>query len=123
MIKRIISSLLVGLISLVVALPGQAAMVGTAQIQQEQNLLAIDLQSISQKRDWLREQLVLGGVDTENASLRVAAMTDLQVNQIYQRIDAEPAGGVNVLLVILIVFLVTELTGYTDVIPGVGPGK
>jgi predicted PurR-regulated permease PerM len=120
--KTILSSLLVALVSLLVVVPGQAAMVGTAQIQQDQNLLSTDLQSIPQKRDWILQQLVTGGVDKANAELRVAAMTDSQIQQIYQRVDESAAGG-NVLLIIILVLVITELLGYTDIIPGMGPGK
>ncbi len=121
--KSILSSLLVALVSLLVVIPGQAAMVETAQIQQDQNLLSTDLQSIPQKRDWILEQLVSGGVDKANAELRVAAMTDSQIQQIYQRVDESAAGGSSVLLIIILVLLFTELMGYTDIIPGMGPGK
>lgn len=121
--KSIRSSLLVALVSLLVVIPGQAAMVETAQIQQDQNLISTDLQSIPQKRDWILEQLVSGGVDKANAQLRVAAMTDSQIQQIYQRIDESAAGGSSVLLIIILVLLFTELMGYTDIIPGMGPGK
>jgi len=121
--KSILSSLLVALVSLLVVIPGQAAMVETAQIQQDQNLLSTDLQSIPQKRDWILEQLVSGGVDKANAQLRVAAMTDSQIQQIYQRVDESAAGGSSVLLILVLIFVFTELMGYTDVIPGMGPGK
>jgi len=121
--KSILSSLLVALVSLLVVIPGQATMVETAQIQQDQNLLSTDLQSIPQKRDWILEQLVSGGVDKANAELRVAAMTDSQIQQIYQRVDESAAGGSSVLLIIILVLLFTELMGYTDIIPGMGPGK
>lgn len=121
--KSIRSSLLVALVSLLVVIPGQAAMVETAQIQQDQNLISTDLQSIPQKRDWILEQLVSGGVDKTNAQLRVAAMTDSQIQQIYQRVDESAAGGSSVLLILVLIFVFTELMGYTDVIPGMGPGK
>ena len=121
--KSILSSLLIALVSLLVVIPGQAAMVGTAQIQQDQILLSTDLQTISQKRDWILEQLVSGGVDKANADLRVAAMTDSQIQQIYQRVDESAAGGASALLIIVLIFVFTELMGYTDIIPGMGPGK
>ena len=121
--KRILSSLLVALVSLLVVVPGQAAMVGTAQMQQEQVLSSTDLQSVVQKRDWILEQLVVGGVDKKNAELRVAAMTDTQVQTLYQRIDESAAGGASALLIIFLILLFTELMGYTDIVPGVGPGK
>jgi hypothetical protein len=43
-------------------------------------------------------------------------MTDVEVAQIYQRIDEAPAGG-NILVIALVIFAVLEITGYIDVIP------
>lgn len=114
--KRIIQSLLLAAAILTASMPGQAAMVGTAQLQQ--STAAAEFGSIDSQREWLREQLVIGGIDAQSAAGRVAAMTDTQVRDIYQRIDEAPAGaGVGeVILVALIVLLVLEVTGYTDFI-------
>ncbi len=98
-----------------ICLPSQAGMVGTAQLQTDHT--AIELGKIVQQRDWITDQLVLGGVAEADAVSRVASMTDLEVAQIHQRIDEVPAGGVDALVIGLIVFLVLELTGYIDVIP------
>lgn len=115
-VKRLLHCLLFSVCALSVSLPSQAAMVGTAQMQANQ--LAIDLGSIAGKRNWIQEQLVVGGVDAAAAELRVAAMTDVQVAQIYQRIDESPAaGGAEVLVIVFLILVITELMGYTDIIP------
>lgn len=114
--KRIIHCLLVAVAALSVSLSGQAAMVGTAQLQADSAFF--EAGSLDARRDWIREQLVVGGVDEAAAAGRVAAMTDAQVGEVYQRMDDLPAGASagEVLLVALIVLLVLEVTGYTDFI-------
>jgi hypothetical protein len=113
-LKKLMQCLLVLAAVMAVSLPSQAAMVGTAQLQSNQ--VAIDFGSITVKRDWIKEQLVVGGVEAADAALRVAAMTDAQVLKIHQRIDQEPAGG-NVLIIIFLVLVITELMGVTDIVP------
>ncbi len=116
--RKIIHCLLIGFSALVVTLPGQAAMVGTAQMQATP--LSSELVNIADKRGWIEEQLVLGGVPRIDAVGRVAAMTDAQVASLHQRIEQEPAGG-NALLIIIVIVLFTELMGYTDFIPFIRP--
>ncbi len=115
LIVKLTRCLLIALAAFAVSLPSQAAMVGTAQMQSSQ--LSIDLGSIAAKRDWIEEQLVVGGVDAKEAESRVAAMTDEQVAQIHQRIDESPAGGADGLVIIILILVITELMGYTDIIP------
>jgi len=115
-IKRFFSCLLIALASLAVSLPSQAAMVGTAQIQAGPAM--IELGDLQQQREWIRQQLVRGGVGETDAVNRVAAMTDVQVAEIHQRIDEMPAGaGAEVLVIIGLVLVITELMGYTDIFP------
>ncbi len=114
-IAKLNRCLLIALAAFAVSLPSQAAMVGTAQMQSSQ--LSIDLGSIAAKRDWIEEQLVVGGVDAKDAESRVVAMTDEQVVQIHQRIDESPAGGADGLVIIILILVITELMGYTDIIP------
>ncbi len=114
LLKKLLQCLLVATAVMAVSLPGQAAMVDTAQLQTNQ--VTIDFSSITAQRDWIEEQLVVGGVDATDASLRVAALTDAQVLKIHQRIDKEPAGG-NILVIIFLVLVITELMGVTDIIP------
>jgi hypothetical protein len=114
LLKKLLQCLLVATAVMAVSLTGQAAMVDTAQLQTNQ--VTIDFSSITAQRDWIEEQLVVGGVDATDASLRVAALTDAQVLKIHQRIDKEPAGG-NILVIIFLVLVITELMGVTDIIP------
>ena len=114
--KRILRCLLIATVALMSSLPAQAAMVGTAQIQA--NTSAIATVDVIQQREWITERLVKGGVDETVAVTRVAAMTDAQVARIHQRIDEAPAGGDSTLIIIFLVLVITELMGYTDIVPG-----
>ena len=120
LIKKLASCLLVALACVTASFSGQAAMVGTAQMSTDP--YHIDLINISQKREWIHEQLVEAGVADADAQLRVAAMTDAQVEQIHQRIDSAPAGG-NAAIAIILILLITELTGVTDIIPSIRPAN
>ena len=115
--KRILRCLLFAVAALTLSLPSQAAMVGTAQIQS--NPAAIELGNMAQQRDWIRQHLVQGGVSQTDAVKRVASMTDAQVASIHQRIDEMPAGGSSgeVIIIIGLILVITEITGYTDIIP------
>jgi len=116
MMKRIFRCLLIAVAALTASLPSQAAMVGTAQIQAGPAM--VELGDMVQQRDWIRQQLVQGGVSETDAVKRVAAMTDIQVAKIHQRIDEMPAGaGAEVLIIIGLILVITEMAGYTDIIP------
>jgi len=115
LVKHVMQCLLIAVVVMGVSVPSQAAMVGTAQLQAGE--LAADFAGISAKRDWITQQLVVGGVDNTLAKSRVAALTDAQVLEIHQRIDKEPAGGNSTLIIILLILVITELMGVTDIIP------
>jgi hypothetical protein len=63
------------------------------------------------------------GVDPAEARARVAALTDDELAQVAGRLDALPAGGdglgvvLGVGLVVFLVLLVTDILGYTRVFP------
>lgn len=104
--------------------PVQAGMVGTAQaLAAEQGRLDRDkLASLLQRED-LQRQLSALGVDVKHAQARVAALTDAEVAQLNARIDGLPAGGdaLGVILLIFIIFIITDALGATDIFPFVRP--
>ena len=116
-LKRFLQCLLIAFTALTVSLPAQSAMVGTAQMQP--SAVAAVTGDVAQQREWIQQQLVQGGVEQGLARKRVAAMTDNQVAQVHQRMDEMPAGGTGAELVIIIalVLVITELMGYTDIFP------
>lgn len=68
----------------------------------------------------VRAQLQARGVDAAQAKARVGALTDAEAAQLAAEIDALPAGGADVLGVILVIFLVlllTDILGFTKIFP------
>ena len=74
-------------------------------------------------REDVQKQLVLLGINSEEASSRVASLSNEEIQQIAGRLDELPAGegGVGVIvgaiLIIFLVLLITDLLGLTDVFP------
>lgn len=105
--------------------PAQAAMIGNGQIinevQSEFNRSEI-LHILD--REAARQQLIALGVSPEMVKERVAQMTDAEVAQLNQHLADLPAGGVDVLgvlLLLFIVFIITDMLGATDIFPFVKP--
>jgi len=106
--------------------PVQAGMIGTAQVlATEQGRLDRDsLVSLLERED-LQRQLAALGVDMKDARERVAGLTDAEVARINQRLAELPAGGdvLGIILVIFLVFVITDVIGATDIFPFIHPVK
>ncbi|MCP3687469.1 MAG: PA2779 family protein [Gammaproteobacteria bacterium] len=107
-----------------ISLPAQSAMLGTADMLSHAQLAPVSA-TIAVQRQWIRSELEANGVSQSDAVLRVSSLSDSQVQQLHQRIDALPAGAGagGTILFILLVLLVTDLTGLTDVFPFVRPAN
>jgi len=71
-------------------------------------------------RSDVRQRLQALGVDPASAKARVAALSDDEAAQLAAQMDTMPAGGADLLVVALIVFLVllfTDVMGYTKIFP------
>lgn len=70
-------------------------------------------------REEVQVALVRQWVDVDMAKLRVASMTDTEVRTLNSKMDSLPAasGAVGAIVFILLVLLVTDLIGVTDVYP------
>jgi len=102
----------------------QAAMVSTNSAIQTQQL-QMDRAEILDlfAQDNLRAQLIQMGVDADAASERITNMTDAEIMQLNERLKVMPAGeGVGgVLLVVFIVFVITDVLGATDIFSFIRP--
>lgn len=110
--------------TMLVSLPGQAAMLGTAQI--DSNLGGVpmfDQMAIQQERQWIREKLRINGVSDSEVDMRVSGLSDNQVRRIRQNYDEMPAGASagSTILIIFLVFVGTDLAGATDIFPFIRP--
>ena len=108
----------------------QAALVGTDQVI-DKSEVAADRARVAAflDRQDVRRQMQSMGVDPDEATARVASLSDSEVRQMAARIDDMPAGQdvagalISAALVIFIILLVTDLMGVTDVFPFVKGGK
>ncbi|ADH84899.1 PA2779 family protein [Desulfurivibrio alkaliphilus] len=78
------------------------------------------------ERDDVRRALVKQGVDPVEASKRVEALTDAEVNRLARELEQLPAGaGINTIVgaavFVFLVLLVTDILGFTEVFPFVKP--
>ena len=108
---------------LLVSLPGQAAMVGTAEINRDIAGISVDQTTLQKERLWIQQQLVANGVSEADSALRVSLLSDAQVRQVRQQFDEMPAGAgaAGIIVTAAIVLLVTDLIGLTDVYPFIRP--
>jgi len=79
------------------------------------------LQTIN--RSDVKQQLLDMGVKPESIESRINLMTHEEIAQLNQQIGDLPAGGdvLGVLLVIFIVFVITDVIGATDIFPFIKP--
>jgi len=78
------------------------------------------------KRADVKEQLLNMGVKAEDIESRVKLMTHEEIAQLNQQINELPAGGsslLGVLLIVFIVFVITDVIGATDIFPFIKPVK
>jgi hypothetical protein len=69
-------------------------------------------------RDSVQSRMIRLGVDPDVASARIASLSDSELQQLEARMDELPAGAdgaLTVLGIVLLVLLVLELVGVTDV--------
>jgi hypothetical protein len=102
----------------------QAAMVTNDLIinrAQQDTAKAELLQTLN--RSDVKQQLLDLGVKPENVESRINLMTHEEIADLNQQIGELPAGGdvLGILLVIFIVFVITDVIGATDIFPFIKP--
>ena len=123
-LRRPIAVLLSLLLALMPLLPAQAAMIGNQQIinQSQSQQTRGSLQQLL-AQDTARQQLQAWGVNPEQIQNRIDSLTDSELARINQQVDTLDAGGnvLGILLVIFIVFVITDVIGATDIFPFIHP--
>ena len=123
-LRRPIAVLLSLLLALMPLLPAQAAMIGNEQIinQSQSQQTRGSLQQLFEQ-DTARQQLQAWGVNPEQIQDRIDSLTDSELARINQQVDTLDAGGnvLGILLVIFIVFVITDVIGATDIFPFIHP--
>ena len=119
-------SILMALLMVMISAPVSsvfAAMVGTEVIlgNQETSDARDQVRSFFDRQE-VRSELTARGIDPAEAKARVDSLSDAEVMQIAEKIEALPAGGdfwgtfLFVVIIIFVTLLVLEIMGYTDFI-------
>lgn len=119
------------LVVLIVSLPvnvAQGAMVTTDQVLVESQAESDRARVLAfLAREDVRQQIEALGVDPDEAARRVQSLSDTEIAKIVDQMDQEPAGqGIVVILVatiliIFLIFIITDLVGATNVFPFINP--
>jgi hypothetical protein len=119
--RLVLHSIMVCLLAAAPLAPAQAAIVGTdaAMAMSERDDALTRINAVLM-RDDVRGQLEALGVDPEDAMARVNALTNAELAALQARLDELPAGGslLGILGAVLVVLLVLELLGVTNVFTG-----
>lgn len=114
--RRLIAALLVvSLSGLGVPLNAQAGM-----IPPDATAPSVDRERVQSflDRAEVRAQLIARGVDPADVKGRVAALTEEEAAELARNVDTLPAGGiVEVILLVFLVLLLTDILGFTKVFP------
>jgi len=125
-LRRPIAVLLSLLLALAPMIPAQAAMIGNEQVinQHQQGQTRDSLQQLLQQQS-ARQQLQALGVSPDLVKNRIDSLTDSELARINRHVDTLDAGGniLGILLVIFIVFVITDVIGATDIFPFIHPVK
>ena len=124
---RLVAQSLAALLLIACAAPAWAGMVGTDRVLERAgaDTARAELMALFE-REAVQAQLQAQGVSPEQAGARVARMTDAEVLRLHGRIEALPAGGIDILgaaVVVFVVFIVTDALGATDLFTFVEPIK
>ena len=104
----------------------QAAIVTNGQLMhqsQQLNDKAALLQHIN--RSDVQQQLSSMGVSTVDIEDRINQMSGEEIAQLNQQLDELPAGGsiVGLIVLVFVVFIITDVIGATDIFPFIHPVK
>lgn len=100
--------------------PVQASMMPTESTSATYNSAEREKVQAFLSREDVAKQMQTYGVTSQAAIERVAALSDDEVHQLSEKIDSLPAGGsdiIGVILTIFIVLLITDILGFTKVFP------
>jgi hypothetical protein len=129
MTKLMKSSLSWLLAAVMVISPFTAAQAGMISTQQmlESTQTHVDRDQIRQfiDRESTRQQLVEWGVSADDAKARISNLTDAEVARINQAIDDSQAGSgiLEIILIVFLAFVNTDIIGATDIFPFINAAK
>lgn len=121
--RKSLTSLLLAVFTLLsVQMPAMADIVSTDQLAYEQQTQTQrDAVKSFLSRDDVVAQLVERGVNVADAQQRVDSLTSAELNALSEKIDLLPAGegGVGLVIGIIVVFMLLDIAGVTDIFPAI----
>lgn len=133
--RTVAASLIASMSFMGVSMPAQAGVIGTEAVVQTQMRTQSQAESMSAGRVRLAAALARSdvveilqsrGVDPEAAKARIATLSDSEAASLAQQIDEAPAGGINLLAGVALVFVVlviTDILGFTKIFSFTSPIK
>lgn len=118
-VRTVALILTANLVALGFVLSAGAGVIGTeAAIEMQERTARIERINSVLARDNVQSQMIRLGVDPDAAAARIASLSDSELQQLEARMDELPAGAngaLEVLGIVLLVLLVLELVGVTDI--------
>ena len=127
LLQRPLALILSMLLIIMPMAPLQAAIIGNETlINQAPSALTRDNMQELLGQESARQQMQAWGISPELITARINRLTDAELARINQEADTLKAGGTNVLgvlLIIFIVFVITDVIGATNIFPFIHPVK
>jgi len=125
--QRTLAWLLSAMLLILPVVSAQAAMIGTGEIVTPASVRA-DQGTLRRflEQETARQQLQDWGVSPASLDARISALSDSELARINQGIDSLHAGGTSVLgvvVLIFVIFVITDVIGATDIFPFIHPVK
>ena len=116
--KRFTCFLIVAFFHMSILIPAARASVidTTMYLDRQQQITTHELETLLDRQD-VQEQLVALGVDPADARQRIESLSQAELEELQQKMDNLPAGSglLSVLGILLVVLIVLELVGITDI--------
>ena len=126
LLRRLTAIFLSVLLAFMPLLPAQAAIIGNDQIvnQDLSNETRDGLQQLFEQES-AQQQLQEWGIKPVQIKSRIARLTDAELARINQQVNDLHAGGdvLGILLVLFLVFVITDIFGATDIFPFINPPR
>ena len=103
-----------------------AAMISTAQVKEQvQNSISRDQVLVALQRADVQNVLARNGVDFGDAQARINALTDAEIASLHSDIESMPAGAGagGVLVTVVLVFVILDIAGVTNVFSFIRPAR
>ena len=102
--------------------PAMAGMIGTSELDAttQMELKKDEIRSML-ARDDVRSHLLDNGVSEDDINARIDAMTDAEVMAFHGELDSLPAGegALGTVIAIIVIFMLLDIAGVTDIFPGI----